>query len=57
MLTRRLHRKMEAASATFYDGIYGPLERRASRASSGDVASAWAALLVLGASFFTVFAG
>jgi len=52
----RLHRTMEGASATFYDGIYGPLERRATRASHHDIVSAWAALLLVGASFVTMLA-
>ena len=51
-----LHRSMEGASATFYDGIYGPLERRATRASHHDIVSAWAALVLVGASFVTMLA-
>lgn len=52
----KLHRSVESAGSTFYDNIYGPSEGRATRVSHGDIASAWAALLLVGASFFTMLA-
>ena len=52
----RLHGSVERTGSTFYDGIYGPVEGRVTRVSHGDVASAWAALLLVGASFFTMLA-
>lgn len=52
----KLHRSVESASSTFYDNICGPTERRATPVSHGDIASAWGALLLVGASFFTMLA-
>lgn len=51
-----LHRTVEVADLTFYDSIYGPIRNQAAQVSRGDVVSAWAALLVMGATFLTVLA-
>ena len=52
----RLHGSVESDDFAFYDRIYGPSEGRATRISHGDVVSAWAALVLVGASFFTMLA-
>lgn len=52
----RLHRSVEVADFTFYDSIYGPKGVHAARVSQGDILSAWAALVVVGATFLTVLA-
>ncbi len=52
----RLHRTVEVADFTFYDSIYGPSRVQAAHISQGDIFSAWATLLVVGATFLTVLA-
>lgn len=50
------HRTVEVADLTFYDSIYGPIRTQAAQISRHDIVSAWAALLVTGATFLTVLA-
>jgi len=52
----RLHRTVEVADLTFYDSIYGPIWTQAAQISRHDIFSAWAVLVVMGATFLTVLA-